>query len=431
MGRRFFIGIVAVVALLGFLLYFPIESRAAQKAKKQVKIGVVIPTTGIASGLTPGVLAAMELAIEKIEKEGGWLGAGAKMIVRDSKLNPEVGARMARELIEMEKVDVIMGAYSSSVALAVSEVCKEKRVPFCCIGGKTDKLTEENFHPYVFRTATTATCEGRSGARMAARLLRGKVAPRVSVCSWDYEYGHSVWNAFVPEIKRLIPDVQIPYEAWTKVGETDYGPVIEALLGRKIDLVFNLIWAAGVPTFVSQAVSYGFFNNVIWVTGAEGHNAEYMRQLGKQWPEGLWGNTYSCHTIPNTPIHKEYMQLLGKKLNVWPPNGAPISMYLGVLFYGRAVQKAKTTDPVKVMQALEGLEIDAPNSPTGKLYIRAQDHQCNAGQVWGKTKYSPEFKQNILVEEIFTMGDETWKSEEEVKALQPAIYRDIKARWKK
>lgn len=431
MRRIFIFGISAMVVLLVFSVFHPAKLEAAQKGKKQVKIGVVVPTTGVASGLTPGVLAAMELAIEKIEKDGGWLGAGAKMIVRDSKLNPEVAARMTRELIEMEKVDVIMGAYSSSVALAVSEVCKEKKVPFCCIGGKTDKLTEENFHPYVFRTATTATCEGRSGARMAARLLRGKTAPKVSVCSWDYEYGHSVWDAFVPEIKRLIPDVQIPYEAWTKVGETDYGPVIEALLGRKVDLVFNLIWAAGVPTFVSQAVSYGFFDKVIWVTGAEGHNIEYMRQLGKQWPEGLWGNTYSCHTIPKTKLHKEYMDNLGKKLNVWPPNGAPISMYLGPLFYGRAVQKVKTTDPNRVMQALEGLEIEAPNSPTGKLYIRAQDHQCNAGQVWGKTKFAKEFNHNILVDEIFTMGDETWKSEEEVRALQPAPYRDVKARWKK
>ncbi len=421
-------GIFVTLMVSLSILFMP----AAVLAKgKVVKLGVVIAKTGIASGLTPGVIAAMELALEKIQKDGGWLGSGAKLIYRDSKLNPEAAARGARELIEVDKVDMIIGAYSSSVSLAVSEVCKELKVPFCCIGGKTDKLTEKNFHPFVFRTATTSSCEGRAGARMAARLLKGKKAPRVAVSSWDYEYGHAVWDSFVIEIKKLIPDVQLPYEAWTKAGETDYGPAIEALLGKKIDLVFNLIWAGGAPTFVNQALSYGFFKKTIWMTGAEGHNAEYMKQLGDQWPEGLWGNTYSVPGLPDTPEHKEYFQGLSKKLGgIWPPNGAPVSMYLGVLFYGRAVQKAKTTDPVKVMQALEGLEIAAPNSPTGKLLIRAQDHQCNNGQVWGKTKYVPKYKQNVLVETEFILGNDTWKSAAEVKALQPAQYRDVSGRWK-
>lgn len=398
---------------------------------KVVKIGVVIAKTGIASGLTPGVIAGMELALEKITKDGGWLGSGAKLIYRDSKLNPEVAARMTRELIEVEKVDIIVGAYSSSVALAMSEVCRELKTPFCCIGGKTDKLTEKDFHPYVFRTATTSTCEGRAGAQMAARLLKGKKAPRVAVSSWDYEYGHAVWDAFVPEIKKLIPDVQLPYEAWTKAGETDYGPAIEALLGKKVDLVFNLIWAGGAPTFVSQALGYDFFKKTIWMTAAEGHNAEYMKQLGDQWPEGLWGNTYSVPGLPDTPLHKEFNDGLSKKLGgIWPPNGAPISMYLGVLFYGRAVQKAKTTDAAKVMQTLEGLKIDTPNSPDGTMFIRAQDHQLSANQIWGKTKYEPKFKQNVLVEAEMSLGKDTWNSAEAVKALQPAEYRDIDKRWK-
>jgi len=423
-ARRFLSG-AAVFALLAFL---PALGAAAGK---EVKIGVVIPTTGVASGLTPGVLAAMELAVDKIEKDGGWLGSGAKLIIRDSKLNPEVASRMARELIEVDKVDIIVGCYSSSEALAVSEVAKELKVPFCCIGGKTDKLTEQSFHPYVFRTATTATCEARGGARVAARLLKGKTAPKVAVSSWDYEYGHSVWDAFKPAITKLVPDVQFPYEAWSKAGETDYGPAIEALVGHKVDLVFNLIWAGGVPTFVSQAKSYGFFEKLTWVTGAEGHNSEYLKQLGKEWPEGLWGNTYSYPGLPDTPLQKEYFAALEKKMGAGFPPTAPSSMYLAPLFYGRAVQKAKTTDPDTIMKTLEGLEIDAPFSPTGKLLIRAQDHQINSSQVWGKTKYDEKFKQNILVDAELVMGDQTWKTEEEVKALQPAEYRDVAARWKK
>lgn len=408
--------IFVVVSLVLFAVSLIATPDPVHAKTKKVKIGWIVATTGVASGLTPDGIAAANLAIDKIEKTGGWLGAGAELIVRDSKLNPEVAARTARELIEVDGVDVIMGAYSSSVALAVSEVAKELKVPFVCMGGKTDKLTEENFHPYVFRIASTATIEGRGAAETAAELLKGKKSPRVSVISWDYEYGHSVWDAFVPWIKKLIPDVVIPYEAWPKVGEQEYGPHIEALLGHNPDLVLSLIWAGGIPTFISQAKGYKFFEKTILVAGAEGVSTEYMRQIGKEWPEGMWGNTYGVHFLPDTPEHKEYIEALKKATNVWPPTGSAIESYLPVLFYGRAVQKAKTTDPGAIIKALEGLEID---TPIGKQLMRACDHQANRGQIWGKTKFDPQLGFNILTEARYVPGEKLWKSCEEVAKVQP------------
>ncbi|MBI4595185.1 MAG: ABC transporter substrate-binding protein, partial [Candidatus Tectomicrobia bacterium] len=405
------IKICSVTMLTLFVLSFvliPNSAYAEQQAKaKKVKIGWLVATTGVAAGLTPDGIAAAKLAIDKIEKTGGWLGAGAELIIRDDKLNPEIAARGARELIEVDKVDVLMGAYSSSVALAVSEVAKELKFPFICMGGKTDKLTEENFHPYVFRIASTATIEGRGAAEVAAELLKGKKAPKVSVVSWDYEYGHSVWDAFALWIKKLIPDVSIPYEAWTKAGEQEYGPHIEALLGHKPDLVLSLIWAGGIPTFVSQAKGYKFFEKTTMVLGAEGVSTDYMRQIGKEWPEGMWGNTYDVHFLPDTPYHKEWVEDLKAATKTWPPSGAAIESYLPVLFYGRAVQKAKSTEPQAIIKALEDLEID---TPIGKQTMRACDHQANRGQVWGKTKFDPALGFNILTEAKYVPAEKNWKS---------------------
>jgi hypothetical protein len=42
----------------------------------------------------------------------------------------------------------------------------------------------------------------------------------------------------------------------------------------------------------------------------------------------------------------------------------------------------------------------------------------------------PKYKQNVLVETEFILGNDTWKSAAEVKALQPAQYRDVSGRWK-
>lgn len=152
------------------------------------------------------------------------------------------------------------------------------------------------------------------------------------------------------------------------------------------------------------------------MSGAEGVSTDYMRQIGKEWPEGMWGNTYDVHFLPDTPEHKEWIEALKVATKTWPPSGAAIESYLPVLVYGRAVQKAKSTEPQAIVKALEDLEFD---TPIGKQIMRACDHQQNRGQVWGKTKFDATLGFNILTEARYVPAEKSWKSCEEVKKLQP------------
>ncbi|NIT04496.1 ABC transporter substrate-binding protein, partial [Candidatus Saccharibacteria bacterium] len=80
----------------------------------------------------------------------GLLGRPIRYVLKDTRTKPDVGARMAKELILKENVDFLMGTLSSAVSLAVSQVAKEHKILYLATIPKTDRLTEDYGHRYVF-----------------------------------------------------------------------------------------------------------------------------------------------------------------------------------------------------------------------------------------------------------------------------------------
>src|SRR6516164_8265666 len=70
----------------------------------------------------------MELALEEVNRAGGVLGRPLELVVRDDNGNPGDAVRVAEELVAREKVDLLMGTFSSAVGLAVADFAKQRKV---------------------------------------------------------------------------------------------------------------------------------------------------------------------------------------------------------------------------------------------------------------------------------------------------------------
>ena len=105
--------------------------------------------------------------------------------MRDTKGNADEAVRVARDLILRENVDFLVGTLTSAEGPAVSPVAKENKIVFVVPVVKTDQLTTPaNLHPYVFRTASNTTIEGRTAAEIMAKWQRqagGDDEPRLRV----------------------------------------------------------------------------------------------------------------------------------------------------------------------------------------------------------------------------------------------------------
>jgi branched-chain amino acid transport system substrate-binding protein len=130
---------------------------------------------------------AMQLAVETINAGGGVLGRPLELITRDDGGKPQDAVRLAGELVNDQKVDVLAGAYLSNVGLALSEYAAQNRRIY--VGGEplTDAMVWERGNRYTFRLRPSTYMQAAILAEEAAKLP----AKRWVTVSPNYEFGQS------------------------------------------------------------------------------------------------------------------------------------------------------------------------------------------------------------------------------------------------
>ena len=368
-------------------------------AQKPIRIGYPVILSGPGALIGEPSMKGAQMFVEEINAKGGVLGRKIELVIRDTKGNADEAVRVARDLILRENVDFLFGTLTSAEGPAVSPIAKENKIVFVVPVVKTDQLTaKENLHPYVFRTTTNTTIEGRTGAEIMAKWPNIK---RVGTMSPDYAFGQDVTRAFVTHLKKIRPDIEIVDQQWPKLGETDYTPFINAQMAKKPDAVFSSLWGGHFVTFAKQAKPLRYFE-------AFGHNflgageagaIETAKAAGDDYPVGIWANSYDAFNwTEGPPAHKEYIARLKAYTKEEAPSSWPITGYIGMQILTAAIAKAGSTDSDKVSAAMRDITVD---TPIGKQTIRAKDHQANRAQFWGKMTKDPKYGFAVMTPPVY------------------------------
>jgi branched-chain amino acid transport system substrate-binding protein len=381
-----------MLRILTMLLALVLATPLAASAQKPIKVGFPMILSGPGALFGEPASKGAQMYVDEINAKGGVLGRKLELVPRDTKGNADEAVRVSRELILKENVDFLVGTLTSAEGPAVSVVAKENKVVFIAPIPKTDQLTApDKLHPYVFRVAANTTMEGRSAAEIVAKWPVTKVA----TISPDYAYGQDVTKSFVEHLKKIKPSVQIVDQQWPKLGEPDYTPFINAQMAKKPDAVFSSLWGGHFVNFAKQAKPLGYFDAVKYnvIAVGEAGSPESTKAMGKDYPVGIWGNSYDAFYWGESAAHREYVARLSKYLKDEYPSSWAIQGYTGMQFLAEAIKKAGSTDSDKVAKALLGLTID---TPIGKQTIREKDHQANRGQLYGKTVMDPKYPFAIM-----------------------------------
>ena len=347
-----------------------------------IKVGFVDTYTGPATTFTNDVLDGFKMAAEKINAKGGVLGKKITWVIRDDKFKPDVGLTMAKELILKENVDLLVGTINSATALAVSDLCKKEKVPFLVTFSKSDKITGEKGHRYVFGMNENTEMAGRATAIALAK----KPFVKYWIAGDDYEYGHAIANGVFDHLKTLNPKVQLLGQSWWKVGETDFTPYITQILAAKPDFVIVATGGGGMVNFQKAAQSTGFNKRVPFYQ----HAAIDLSTLGPQGrnaPEGVYGTTNYLFYYPDTKENKAFVEEFRKAYGRYPKSGA-LYGYMTAEFIAKSFEKARKIDREKFIDALEGLTLP---SPVGRMEMRACDHQVTLPMFFGVTMKSAQY----------------------------------------
>jgi branched-chain amino acid transport system substrate-binding protein len=395
---RYFVSRSRVLAIVLFaVIGLFVVCQVSQAAPKALKVGIIDSFSGGAAPMSGDNLNGFKMALDAVNAKGGVNGTKITFVTRDDKFKPAVCLAMAKELVMKEGVDILLGTTSSASSLAVSEFAKREKVPFFNTGAKSEKITGEKGHRYVFEPDENTTMAGKA----AAHVLAKKPYVRYWIAGDDMEYGHAIANAVWNNVKALKPNVQLIGQSWWKVGETDFAPYITQIISAKPDFLIMANSGASIISFLKAAKATKL-NQIIpfYLHTAIDHTI--LSPNGLDAPEGVMGTANYLFYFPKTPENKAFADAYSK-IYKKPPTQPAFYGYITGLFIVKAIEKLNGKyDKEKFIDALEGMVLD--NTAMGKLEMRACDHQVLLPQLVGTTKKVPEYKNFLIATDITTVS---------------------------
>jgi len=333
-----------------------------------VKIAFIDPLSGPFANVGQNQLKSWQFVSEKLSGVKNPAGVKFEVVGFDNKGSPQESLNSLKAAIDQGFRYVTQGN-GSGAALAISGAIAKhnernpgKEVVFLNYAAVDPALTNEKCNYWHFRL------DADTSMKMEALTAFMKDQPKVKnvyLLNQNYSHGQQVAKFFKEGIARKRPDVKIVGEDLHPIGQVkDFSPYVAKIKQSGADTIVTGNWGADLTLLVKALNDAGLklpmYTYYAQVTGtpkalaAGGDSEVYVIAYG-----------HANHTGEIGAFVADYK----KKFN---DDYYTFATYNGINLMGAAIAKAKSTDPVKVAAALEGLSV---KSFAGEVQMRKSDHQ--------------------------------------------------------
>ena len=229
-----------------------------------IKIGSLMSLTGALAPYGPAIVNGAKLAVEQINAAGGVLGKQLELVIRDTGTSPDVGRDAASKLVELDRVQAIVGALSSGVTIAASSVTIPAAVVLISPASTSPAIPALDDNDYVFRTVVSDEVQGVVMARLAVMLNYSEV----SVIYVNNAYGKGLADVFSDTFESL--GGTIPASVAYEENKASYrGEVDKATTGDP-DAVFMVSYPVDGNKQIVEAVESGYQGKFLFSDGMKG-----------------------------------------------------------------------------------------------------------------------------------------------------------------
>jgi len=323
-------------------------------------------------------------------------------------LKAATAVKNVRYLVTEWGAHFLVGVDSSGSAMGIGPVLPElKRIHFFTHAA-THRLTEELVADKKIQEIVRVSVPVYQDAIVAALIFKDMPnVKRWATIGADYEYGYASWNLFKETLKKFRPDVEFVAAAWAPFLTMDFSPHVAAVMAQKPDAIFSTPWAGEGVSLLRQAFLQGVFDQIdIWWQ-AMGGSVDVLEGIAREVQDNkfkgkLWATARYIHNWPDTPENKRFVERYQKR---WGrlPNYSAETTYSAFTIMKAAVEKAKSLETAKVIEALKGMQI---KTPAGLRVFRAEDHQFVYNVPGGKVVLDPKYPIPVLGElKVFEAKD--------------------------
>ncbi|MFL5254483.1 MAG: branched-chain amino acid ABC transporter substrate-binding protein [Rhodopila sp.] len=353
-------------------LNIPLALRPAHAANDTIKIAYVDPFSGPFASGGDEFLKVFAYILEKVNAEGGALGKKFELVPFDDKLQPSE-ALIALKSATDQNIPFVMQCTGSNVGAALLDgVAKhnarnpDNRVLYLNCGALATELTNDKCDFWQFRF--TGNVEMRAAARIKALPASVK---KVYLLNQDYLFGQSVQHDTRKYLKQLRPDIEIVGDELMPFGKVqDFAPYVEKIRASGAQSVITGNYNRDLNLLIKASVDAGLdvrFDTYL------AHLIGGPTAIGAA-GDGRLSSITEFH--PNVPVELNKPDAEAFS-NGWRANHdtdfSEVPFLTMFQMLAKAIDKAGSTDALKVAHALEGMTaVDLVGFP---VEMRADDHQ--------------------------------------------------------
>jgi len=338
------------------LLALSAGAAQAQISGDAVKIGVLTDKSSLYADVSgEGSVVAAQMAVD--EYGGKVAGKPIQVISADHQNKADISSNIARQWFDTEGVDAIADLVTSSTALAVQEVARDKGKVTLISGAATSRLTGDACSPTGFHWAYDT---------YALAVGTGRAVVKEGGKSWffitaDYAFGHTLEADVTREVKALGGEVKGSVRH--PLNTSDFSSFLLQAQGSGAQVIGLANAGTDTTNSIKQAAEFGITQAgqslaglLLFITDVD--------SLGLQTAQGLVLTTgfYWDMDDETRAWSAKYEQKIGRK-----PTMVQAGVYSSVLHYLRAVEAAGTDEGIKVANKMKEIPVKDMFAKNGKV----------------------------------------------------------------
>lgn len=309
-------------------------------AKEAIRIGVITQLTGATATFGQENANGIKLHHKSLNKV---MGQDIKLFIEDDKSEAIESTNATRKLLSVDKVQIMIGAPTSSLALASAPIVNDAKIPFISPTATNERLTKVG--KYISRACFTDDFQGVVMAKFAVNNLKLKKGIILTEITSDYSKGLA--SAFLNEFKKIGGEIVGAEEITYSSKDTDFQSILRKVKRSKAQFVFLPGYYTEVGHILKQARALGI--NIPFL-GGDGWDSPVLFEIAGSAVNGNYISNHFALDDTNKKV-QDFVALYKKTYGQNPGSFAA----LGYDAYGivvEAIQKAKSQSSEDINTAL-------------------------------------------------------------------------------
>ncbi|MGA0594688.1 ABC transporter substrate-binding protein [Enterovirga sp. CN4-39] len=349
-------------------------------------IGVPLPMTGVLAVGGQVILGGIKYAAEELNKSGGVLGRQVKLLIEDTKSEPNTAATIASKMATEDKVYAFVGGYGSTADFALLSSVRRYKPLFIHTGSSSVRLEttfgkeDWYYHVYIW---------DYHRQKAAARFI-ASIEPKPKTVALAFEDGlYGADAAKYAEQYMKAEGLQLVMKEPFKTGSPDFSPILTRVKSLNPDVFFSVGYSGDNLQLVRQQNSLGVKPKLTMVVSAGDKRADYGDLSEGTAMIAEW----SAHET--TPGVAEFVK------NAQAATGQTIISpflqgYVGLKSLTDSIKAAGSTDVAKVQEKLSSLTFDTPYGKIGYKASDAAKHQLLSDETMVVTQHRKEGEEVVF-----------------------------------